>query len=297
HPPTEFIRLLLSENGWPDLSSLNFGHSQRVIDTVLVSTLDIDKGIIDNNAFGGRDSTKSKNKSNEQSQVVHATSLVNLPQFSATSNALNNLPIALPVSMRLLRHFFTIQIPEPDESTLQSIYKSAIAPFGSDYRVNAQGILKVTTDATVSVYKAFKHLFPSGHITTPNHIGISITTQNISRILEGVLMCEENGITKRVELGIMREGLNELLGAANEGLISQQIKQSPDGDGQTLKRNQSSEQIALKNTPDNTPTKDHKLMRKKSSSHLLLQHLSEQSDIMMQEITQEVSEDVKLMAS
>jgi hypothetical protein len=65
HPPTEFIRLLLSENGWPDLSSLNFGHSQRVIDTVLVSTLDIDKGIIDNNAFGGRDSTKSKNKSNE----------------------------------------------------------------------------------------------------------------------------------------------------------------------------------------------------------------------------------------
>jgi hypothetical protein len=33
-------------------------------------------------------------------------------------------------------------------------------------------------------------------------------------------MCEENGITKRVELGIMREGLNELLGAANEGLIS-----------------------------------------------------------------------------
>ncbi|KAK2963281.1 putative Dynein axonemal heavy chain 1 [Blattamonas nauphoetae] len=114
-------------------------------------------------------------------------------KWTDSSNSINvNIP------PRLLRHYFVIQMPSPENSVLQKIFVNTLNHFAADHQGNAKSILEETVAATFSVHESIRKFVDthSSHAILP---AFSFNTTSLTSVFEGILMTEDSTVTKQLQ--------------------------------------------------------------------------------------------------
>jgi energy-coupling factor transporter ATP-binding protein EcfA2 len=198
--PLEFLRLWVNENGWYQTTrstSNSFGSVVRVLDTVLITACNIES---------------------------YSEELLN------SNSSFNNISHS-NYGVRLFKKLFPIVVDDIDEDFAKQIFSAAILNFvQTDKPIRNASILNSLVEATVaacySIKKALDEssilpevvssrncsfsselsLYPYSSLRTSNvYYLTTFNCRSISEVLSGILMCEGNGISKEVELGIYKD--------------------------------------------------------------------------------------------